>query len=536
MSHCTTGNSKTPSQKQLNPNVARYLRCIKRAKEAFGATPKTEVAEICGVSRKYLQRNSGLIEAYYLQAPEADEADLRWYGNRHLQAFIRTADGPRSELGAIVGWLLRYRYGLLGHLRKRSAIIEAGGDVLSIATQCKARKSGKGAPIHSKSKAVQRLTAHSKVALVDDMFVRTGHYAGHRAKLWRTTALLDEVLDAAVTLWTEHKMPKCRPGFVVGWAGNSVPLTAEHIVAICSGMDGTLPNRVHKQQSQQPKQAERWRFFVPPLVIEADQLRRLSVPSQLHLIGAAIEYDGGRLVVSLNHLSKTDPSLGRNYNVFTRLRSDERKMLGWTAYDISAAMQTICLQLIGADESDYPLLTSYATDKAFKRSVRNEISADLNVPVEKVKQQLTAYANGSRTGTDKHHHYKAFQQESDRLRREVLAHVDKHDPALMKMARRQSRKRLPEDIDWHSPAPEDRQAMARAKSSVFFFLWTYHERLIRKAMMKLLPDGIEVHDAVYSKMDVDPERIAAAVFESTGFRVNIDRDGSPAKYGECIKK
>ena len=41
----------------------------------------------------------------------------------------------------------------------------------------------------------------------------------------------------------------------------------------------------------------------------------------------------------------------------------------------------------------------------------------------------------------------------------------------------------------------------RNKSSVFFFVWTYYEMLIRKAMLECLPDGIEVDDAVYSKND-----------------------------------
>ena len=63
----------------------------------------------------------------------------------------------------------------------------------------------------------------------------------------------------------------------------------------------------------------------------------------------------------------------------------------------------------------------------------------------------------------------------------------------------------------------------RNKSSVFFFVWTYYEMLIRKAMLECLPDGIEVHDAVYSKMDVDIQEIEAVIFRCSGFKVIIDK-------------
>ena len=61
----------------------------------------------------------------------------------------------------------------------------------------------------------------------------------------------------------------------------------------------------------------------------------------------------------------------------------------------------------------------------------------------------------------------------------------------------------------------------RNKSSVFFFVWTYYEMLIRKAMLKCLPDGIEVHDAVYSKMIVDVKEIEAFIHKNSGFTIII---------------
>ena len=62
----------------------------------------------------------------------------------------------------------------------------------------------------------------------------------------------------------------------------------------------------------------------------------------------------------------------------------------------------------------------------------------------------------------------------------------------------------------------------RNKSSVFFFVSTYYEMLIIKSMLECLPDGIEVHDAVYSEMDANAKKIETVIFEHMRFKVIID--------------
>lgn len=93
----------------------------------------------------------------------------------------------------------------------------------------------------------------------------------------------------------------------------------------------------------------------------------------------------------------------------------------------------------------------------------------------------------------------------------------------MEQSIKQSKRNLPTDIDWFSLEPDDSQTMARNKSSVFFYIWTYYEMLIRKSMLKLFFDGVEVHDAVYSKIDVSIEVIEKEIFKYTSFKVIIDR-------------
>ena len=260
--------------------------------------------------------------------------------------------------------------------------------------------------------------------------------------------------------------------------------------------------------------------------LDLNIIRGFSLRSILNLLSLSVGYsaDTNSLLVSMEHTSNTDESLGRTYNVFCRLKSSDRKQLGYINYDISSALQTICLQLIGGSESDYPTLTKYATDKGYKDALRASISRDLKIPTDDVKKKLTAFANGGVSGKDKHPMYQVFQEESDRLRREVLAHTAEHNPWLLEQSIAQSKRHLPEDIDWFSLEPEDSQAMARNKSSVFFFVWTYYEMLIRKAMLECLPDGIEVHDAVYSKMIVDVKEIEYTILEEVGLKVVIERE------------
>lgn len=61
----------------------------------------------------------------------------------------------------------------------------------------------------------------------------------------------------------------------------------------------------------------------------------------------------------------------------------------------------------------------------------------------------------------------------------------------------------------------------RKMASVYFFIWTYFEKQIRDVMLSLVDDGIPVHDAIYSKMDIPFQDFEDAIFKQTGFEVKI---------------
>ena len=403
----------------------------------------------------------------------------------------------RNILGAIVGHLLKREYTLLTHIHRADKVLNTGIAVVELISFIYSRKdTTKGTPIHAKSKASRHLLDSNKIAFIDELFKRSdGYYAGNKSKQWRLTKLSEKILQQAINIMFDrfddihNTLIKC-------------PINSGTYSSICSQHSGTLYKSV---------------------TLDLNTIKGFSLRSILNLLSLSVGYSSetNSLLVSMEHTSNTDESLGRTYNVFCRLKSSERNLLGYINYDISSALQTICLQLIQGSESDYPTLTKYATDKDYKDALRLSISRDLDIPIDDVKQKLTAFANGGISGKDKHPMYILFQEESDRLRREVLAYTAEYNPWLLEQSIAQSKRNLPEDIDWFSLEPEDSQTMARNKSSVFFFVWTYYEMLIRKAMLECLPDGIEVHDAVYSKMIVDTNYLQDIVFERTGYNITI---------------
>jgi hypothetical protein len=187
-------------------------------------------------------------------------------------------------------------------------------------------------------------------------------------------------------------------------------------------------------------------------------------------------------------------------------------------------MQSISLQLIKATKADYPMLWDYTHDKEYKKRIRAEIAQALGIGVDEVKAKLTAYANGSITEIGLHDHYKTFQKESDKLRRAVLKYVSENEPKVLKKAIEQSKRELPDELDWSDTERQETPDEMRNTSSVFFFVWTWYERQVRQAMLDALGYGIEVHDAVYSERDIDPKLIEKEIYDQTRFTITIEKE------------
>ena len=467
------------------------------------------LAEMAGVSRMYLNRNKQAIDAYFRTATPATVHDMERFKFKEFEYLLSKVkysdDGSmfKEQIGAIVGFLMKAQYNLLGHVddKQTEKIISIGQHVFNLVRKIKSYKKEGWTKVYRKwDYDSQELLRQNEVAFVDKLFQRKDEWSGgNQIKLWKVTPLTDSIVQDAMELFFENfdSFATMTPNFL--------KVTGKECYTKCP-----------------PYRAIRLAFSVTS---------HLTLHSQLQIINFCIGFDSKarEFIVSLEHEASTNENIGRTYNLFTMLKSCDRKALGYINYDMSCALQSISLQLIKATEREYPILTRYAQDKIFKRYVRETIAKELNVEVCEVKQRLTAFANGGLKDRKKHLLYAQFQEESDRLRREVLSYVAKYETYVLELAIKQSKRELSETIDWRDTAEEKSHALARDKSSVFFFVWTYYERLIRQAMLKVLIDGIGVHDAVYSRHDIDIAVIEETITKETGFNIRIEKEQSTAK-------
>lgn len=509
----------------MNEQLQSVLRVLK-SRDIFVSTSQAELGRLSGLSRKTIIKNFEDIQAYVEVAPEPSGTDIKSFDKKMISTYIDEgikqvrAEGGEFAfsgiLGAITGYVLRHETDLINDVNQVRKVVKVGTAVIMLIVQIQARKDNAGTPIHSKNKYAQYLlTQLNKVSFIDLLFNRTNAYSTGNdrlaayAKKWSLTPLTEEI--------TAKMVSKVIPIIKEAAIGEGVTVNTTHIEApICSEESVT--------QEYNPE--------LSSVDIEVDHLVNLSVPSIIQLVNlAAPSSKCGCISVSLMNLSSADPSLGRTYNVFTSLRSEERKELGFNNYDISGGIQIISFGILyryasslyrTADDlfSEYPMIFRYGWEPDYKAQLRAKISEGLGVPVDEVKALLTAYANGSHRSVDGSSELEQFKAESDSLRREVTALIYRNERPILDAAIRQSKHRFPEGMDWSSLSPEEPE-MARMKSSVYFFIWTYFEKQIRDAMLSVVDDGIPLHDAIYSRHQIPFSVFEQAVVEQTGFEVKI---------------
>lgn len=254
--------------------------------------------------------------------------------------------------------------------------------------------------------------------------------------------------------------------------------------------------------------------FIVPITL----IREIRLRDTMLLLGDCIGYNNGFVIRPII----TDNQFSRVYSVFTSISSETRKKLGFINYDIGSALQTISLQLV-KDPSKYPLHQQLVNDRnAFRRKIAEEVNED----IAWVKQELTSADN--RDKMPKQYEsiptLKAYFEEALILRKEV---IDSAEPQLLERAMAFAKPIWKKVWDANKKVFQFIDTQERKESSVFFFIWTQWERQIREVMMSCFSnprDCHQVHDAIYSREDIDPSVIEATVLEQTGFKVSISKD------------
>ena len=522
----------------MNHNLEVAVRYLKH-RGLGNNRPNTELAALSGLDEKTIYRNKSLIASYYAIAPRCTPSEAGLMDDQLIKhTFSNTKLSSFSDLlGALCGYLLVYRDGDLSSIKRSSQVTLFGKHYFDVLVKILSHKDqSKGTAIHSKNVSLRYLRRHDQF-FNKHFNVNHKYFTDSHSKRYMLTRKSQAVVKKLGVLLKNNLIQYVR-------------LLGEHMEGVSSIYNDyslrmaplvlTLPNQylVTKSVTYTPPYicSSGRRTFVRHkdcITLSVDELANLSLPSLLQVMGiASLSTDKRSVIVPLKNLSSTDPNLGRNYNIFTRLRGVERKALGYNNYDMSGGIQIISFGLLYKyaghlyqthDDlfQEYPMIFSYGYDQKYKDTMRESLAAELNISIPEVKALLTAYANGSNKNAGDNEQLAQFREESDKLRREVISVIATHRPEVRELAVNQSRHDFPEQIDWEDTAKNDKSA--RKMASVYFFIWTYFEKQIRDVMLSLVDDGIPVHDAIYSKRVIPFQHFEDAIFKQTGFEVKISK-------------
>ncbi len=251
--------------------------------------------------------------------------------------------------------------------------------------------------------------------------------------------------------------------------------------------------------------------------VSLELLEQIRLRDVMLILSCCIGYCNGFII----RPKITDKQYSRVYSIFTAISSETRKLLGFNNYDIGSALQTICLQLV-EEIASYPLHKELVDDKnRFRQKVIDETGGDMKW----VKTELSKIDNLDNM-PKKYEQYptlKVYFKEATPLRTEIISGAE---PMLLSRAKDFAKSKW-KKIWNESKKDYDFVEDGKKESSIFFFIWTQWERQIRESMMSCFdnPESChQVHDAVYSKQQIEPGIIEAKVLEETGFEVKISTD------------
>lgn len=494
----------SPLHKTINDSLLKTINGLKQLRLKL---TMNELALISGCSRRSLYNHRSEIDDFWSDSSFEQEDSVDFIIQRSFELYLENSYTIEDLLGLIIGIYLKENTSILDNCTSLKSIYKTGQHIVRVYRLSCSYKNEDGTPVNSNNEFAHYLIDNLKEELTK-IFVRSkGYKVGERSKLWKATELLDEYMRMSINKFL-MLMSEYHYLFSLSCPCHMLPKKCAN--------NSYIYNNI---------------IIYNEITISISILRGFELRSILNLLSNTIRVTKEDICVAITHDANTDESLGRSYNVFSRIRSKERLQLGYVSYDMNAALQTISLQLINATKDDYPVLWDYTHDNKHKRKIRSEVAQVLKTDIGNVKKKLTAFANGSVSGIGLHDYYKAFQEESDRLRRAVLKHVSLTEPDVLARAKEQSKRKFPKELDWSDAESEETLSDMRDKASVFFFVWTWYERKIRKAMLTILTDGIELHDAVYSKMDIPSNLVENVIRGLTGFDIIIEKE-----MLECVEQ
>jgi hypothetical protein len=258
--------------------------------------------------------------------------------------------------------------------------------------------------------------------------------------------------------------------------------------------------------------------------LTSTHLRNLNSRDILVLLTNVIGSDGsGGYVVNYKD-TETDRQFSRKYNIFTSIKSASRKVLGYTNYDMSAALQSIVFNFI--DITPYPQHKALIDDKhSFRASVANETGKT----IADVKVILTAADNGKKYSnlSERSPILAEYVKEAASIATTFIEHITTINPKIANRAKKMAKPIYKRVFDVDGSFSWKPVKGSVNIYSLFFFMWTQIERQIRNAMVSCFKDTHkvrEVHDAVYSQEIIDSAVLEEAITNQTGLIIKIEVD------------
>lgn len=458
----------------------------------------SEIALLAGIKKWTLHYQKHEVEKHWSDSAPIPDQHIDFILQRSFELGLAGENNLEDLLGILLGTFLRAETDLIDNARNLKMVWKLGKHLVRVyRIAIRHKRNEDGSPVSAKNNSARSLLESSMKDNLDKLFAKPdGYKPGERFKLWKPTKLL------------------------IDYMRMSIEKLLLYITKRVSLFSLSPPSHMF------PKMTVKTGNNIRNIIININTLSKLELNSIFNLLMVTTKISKKGLHIAIVHDASSNELHGRNYNVFTRIHSNERLDFGYICYDMSAAMQSISLQLIKGTELNYPVIYRYTNDDVFKKGFRLKIAQDLGIDPSEVKETLNSFPNGKVTGIGKHECYEKFSQESDRLRREVLKHTFLNDRDVLDRAVAQSKRSadLPSNIDWTDTQSKETVKDKLTRSSIFFFVWTWYERLIRQAMLTVLPDGIEVHDALYSKVDIPVENVQDAIQAITGFRIIIGKE------------
>jgi hypothetical protein len=197
---------------------------------------------------------------------------------------------------------------------------------------------------------------------------------------------------------------------------------------------------------------------------------------------------------------------------------------GCYEYDINAAHQNILIQLLEQRNLDFPELKVVRDYVKDKQQIRNDLSVELQTPIETVKEIINALTYGAKLSANKKYSlYDICEGDKDLIGRVITK------PWLIKLTKALeiAHNRLIGDDKSIKNAVGIQSELLERRSQVMAHLLQGYERLVLDVLIKhSKPKNVAllIHDCIVYYTPKNPSDLSRIVFENTGFDLEFSEE------------